>query len=554
MSEHILITPRLPKDPSDASMVNRMRLVLAMTCLLTLIIDPAGVGRMNDFTVFVFAGYLLHSLVLNVFASPRLRVQVAYWLDVGWFYLIVLVTGGSNSFFFLFFFFAILTASFTFGFESGARITLASTALFATTAITAHSDAALSRVLLRATFLLALGYMIAHWGGLVVSQKRRLALLHEVTQQSNPRFGVDQTIASVLEKVRQFYGASRCILLMRESGAEHWSLRAASGVEAGRAIQPTRLSAEAAAPLLAFSTGRMVLHTRPLDGLLRRHELSREYLAVRQRWERIAPDTGSELAELLEAGALVTVPVPLRAGEGRLIVVTRRHEFSKQDAQFLLHIVSQVFPVIENIELLDRIASDASQRERERIARDLHDTTVQPYIGLSHGISAIRKQAAPDNPLLPELDNLQAMTTHVIGDLRRYASSFRAGRQGLSEPELLLALRRHATQVKQFYGIDIAIHSEGLLQGNDRLAAEVFQIVSEGISNICKHTTARSGTVTLACGAREICISIENNCPEQAVTAFRPHSITERALALGGQAQVLTGPEHSTVVQIVIPI
>ncbi|HJV00213.1 MAG TPA: histidine kinase [Burkholderiaceae bacterium] len=554
MSDNIPTPLRLPKDPPDTAMVNRMRLVLAMTCLLTLFIDPAGVGRMNDFTIFVFAGYLLHSLVLNVFASPRLRAQVAYWLDVGWFYLIVLVTGGSNSFFFLFFFFSILAASFTFGFESGARTTLVSTALFATTAVTAHSDAALSRVLLRATFLLALGYMIAHWGGLVVSQQRRLALLHEVTQQSNPRFGVDQTIATVLEKIRQFYGASRCILLMRDSGAEHWSLRAASGDQGGRAIQPTRLSAEAAAPLLAFSTGRAVLYTHPLDGLLRRRPLAREYLAQRQRWVRMAPEAASDLAELLDAGALVTVPVPLRKGEGRLIVVTARQELSRQDAQFLLHIVSQVFPVIENIDLLDRIASDASQRERERIARDLHDTTVQPYIGLSHGLSAIRKQATADNPLLPELDNLQAMTTQVIGDLRRYASSFRAGRQGLSEPELLLALRRHASQVKQFYGIDIAIHSQGQLRGNDRLAAEVFQIVSEAISNICKHTDARSGAVTLACGERELDIRIENEAAADAVTSFRPHSITERALALGGQAQVLPGPGPSTVVQISIPI
>ncbi|MBA5686208.1 sensor histidine kinase [Rugamonas apoptosis] len=554
MNDNIPMPSRLPKDATDASMVNRMRLVLAMTCLLTLIIDPAGVGRMNDFTIFVFAGYLLHSLVLNLVGSPRLRAHVAYWLDVGWFYLIVLVTGGSNSFFFLFFFFSILTASFTFGFEAGARTTLVSTALFATTAITAHTDAALARVLLRATFLLALGYMIAHWGGLVVSQQRRLALLHEVTQQSNPRFGVDQTIATVLEKVRQFYGASRCILLMRESGAEHWSLRAASGADTARAIQPTRLSVEAATPLLAFSTGRAVLHTRPLDGLLRRRPLSREYLAARQRWVRITPDTANDLAELLDAGALVTVPVPLRTGEGRLIVVTERQELSRQDAQFLLHIVSQVFPVVENIELLDRIASDASQRERERIARDLHDTTVQPYIGLSHGLSAIRKQAGADNPLLPELDNLQAMTTQVIGDLRRYASSFRAGRPGLSEPELLLALRRHASQVKQFYGIDIAIHSQGQLRGNDRLAAEVFQIVSEGISNICKHTTASSGAVMLACGERELEIRIENNCPAEAVTNFRPHSIAERALALGGQARVLPDQQHATVVQITIPI
>ncbi|MFD2270613.1 hypothetical protein ACFS07_04395 [Undibacterium arcticum] len=63
------------------------------------------------------------------------------------------------------------------------------------------TEAEISRLLLRTTFLLALGYMIAYWGGSEVAQKkRRLALLRDVSQLSNPRFGVDHTIASVLEK------------------------------------------------------------------------------------------------------------------------------------------------------------------------------------------------------------------------------------------------------------------------------------------------------------------------------------------------------------------
>lgn len=70
---------------------------------------------------------------------------------------------------------------------------------------------------------------------------------------------------------------------------------------------------------------------------------------------------------------------------------------------------------------------------------------------------------------------------------------------------------------------------------SDRLAAEVFQIVNEGMSNICKHTTARNGYIELACTAGQLTVRIENECSGQPVLDFTPSSIAERAAALGGK-------------------
>nr|WP_251374015.1 histidine kinase [Janthinobacterium sp. JC611] len=226
---------------------------------------------------------------------------------------------------------------------------------------------------------------------------------------------------------------------------------------------------------------------------------------------------------------------------------------SKTDALFLSHIGAQAFPVIENIDLLDRLASQAASREREKIARDLHDTAVQPYIGLRHGLAALRNEATPGNPLLPELEKLIIMSGQVIADLRSYARTFKNG-QVQSEPELLVALRRQATQIREFYGIDIALHIEGDLHINDRLAAEVFQIVNEGMSNIRKHTSARHGAVKLTCVQGALHISIDNECAATHVPDFLPDSLAERAAALGGTARVTHGMLGNTSVQIEIPI
>ena len=239
--------------------------------------------------------------------------------------------------------------------------------------------------------------------------------------------------------------------------------------------------------------------------------------------------------------------------DGRLIVVSQKHHFSKSDALFLLQIAAQAFPVIENIELLDRMASEAVLRERERIARDLHDTTIQPYIGLRHGVSGIRLKADPGNPLVPDLDNLLDVTSQVVRDLRNYAKSLRGGLE-MKEPELLIALRRQAAQLRQFYDVHINVETKGELHMSDRLAAEVFQIANEGMSNICKHTTARNGYIELALNAGQLTVLIENECSGQPVLDFTPSSIAERAAALGGEARVQRGRQNNTAVQIVIPV
>lgn len=546
---------QLARDVADRSMVGRMRLVLATSALLTLFIDPPRANSITGLTWLVFGAYTLHSLVLYILSQSDhafLQSRLIHWLDVFWYVLIVFFSGASNSFFFLFFFFAILTSSFRWGFEEGARVTLASTVLFAATLLLAQSEAEVSRLLLRATFLLALGYMIAYWGESEVEQKRRLALLRDVSKLSNPRFGVDHTIASVLEKTRAFFKGSSCILVMQDAEYATWSLRTAMEDHAGRSINAERISTETAAPLMMFPE-QLVLHTGPLWPSFRGSGGTHTLDKTQVRWNRRVDGPGESVAELLEAHSFIAAPLSLRKGVGCIYVVSAHHSYGKSDVLFLSHLVAQAFPVIENIELLDRLASEAALRERQKIAHDLHDTTLQPYIGLKHGLSAVRNKAAPDNPLIEDLDKLTAMATQVIGDLRRYVGTFKNG-QGLREPVFLVALRMQAAHVKEFYGIDIAVSLEGELDMSDRLAAEVFQIITEGVSNIRKHTSARYGFIKLKSTNEWLNIQIENDCPDGRHFAFKPRSIVERVTELGGTAHMEHAPDGNAIVHIDIPI
>ncbi|WP_373988771.1 sensor histidine kinase [Duganella sp. BuS-21] len=543
-------------DVAGASMVFVMRLLLALSALLTLSIAPGDLGNagvQGALSWMIFSAYLAHSITLLVAArrhgNPFWHGKLVYWLDLGWYGLMVYCSGGSNSFFFPFFFFVILTASFQWGFDEGARITLASALVLALATWLADQGANHANLLLRTTFLLALGYMISYWGGLGLTQRRRLNLLRRVSQLSNPRFGVDQTIGSMLQQTGRFYHASNCLLLMRGGADELWQLHSATADK----VTLSHLSDAAAAPLLAFSPKMLVQYAQPLHPRLPRTAETRQRAAGQARWEALPPEQLVHLVDLLDASSLISVPLPLRKGEGRLYVVSGADRLTRGDAAFLYQLATQFFPVIENIVLLDRLASDAAFRERQKIARDLHDTTIQPYIGLRHGIAAIRQSVQTEHPCAAELDKLLDMTSQVITDMRAFAKTVREG-AARQETELLVALRRQATQVREFYGLTISIEAAEDFRLSDRLAAEVFQIVNEGMSNIRKHTRARNGRIHLNNVDEQLHIRIENETPEGPPAQFLPGSIAERTTALGGTIEIGQTAQGATTVHIAIPV
>ena len=99
----------------------------------------------------------------------------------------------------------------------------------------------------------------------------------------------------------------------------------------------------------------------------------------------------------------------------------------------------------------------------------------------------------------------------------------------------------------------LEMHADSAI--NDRMAAEVFQIVTEGISNICKHTRARTAGVFVSQDDGQLAIDIFNPAADaqgHTVAPFRPRSISERAAALGGTLEVESDAKQ-TLLRIRIP-
>lgn len=545
-------------NAADTQMVNRMRMVLAVSVLLAVFIDPSGLSAVKGFTWLVFFGHFIYSIVVYIYSqynSPFLQGVLVHRLDVLWFALIVIFTGGVDSFFFLLFFFAILASSFKWGFEEGARVTIASAFLFVVSGyLILEEKDDLSRLLLRTTFLLVIGYMSIHWGGSKVRLMRQLALLRDVSRLSNPRFGVDHTINSALEKTRFFYNACSCVLVVRNNESDVYSVRTIKEDSKSFSMQANVVDAEIALPLIGTFHRHLVIYKRALFSAISPFvQESLVYDYKEKQWLKDPGQKSKKLAELLEARSFISAPISLMRQEGRIYVISSNKYFRKSDVEFLSHIAEQVFPVIENIELLDKMASQAALQERYKISLDIHDAAIQPYIGLKLGLSGLRKKATEDNPIANDIDKLMHMADKVIDDLRRYAVTFRT-ETAHSEPILLVALNQQAAQIRDLYGIDVSITMAHELMVSDRLASEVLQLVREGLSNICKHTVSQKGFVNLCYLNNSFFIQIENEEIEVKQIKFSPRSICERTARLGGKVHVNRGAGGNTVVNIEIPV
>jgi signal transduction histidine kinase len=265
-------------------------------------------------------------------------------------------------------------------------------------------------------------------------------------------------------------------------------------------------------------------------------------------------DMLKSLATTLDANAFLTVPLYHRAESvGRLYLAASRPAFGESDIDLLTQVFELVTPVIDNIRLVDRLASDAAEQERQRIARDLHDSVIQPYIGLQLGIAALRQKLTAGADIAGDAERLYELTNEGITDLRGYVSGLRNG--GEAEGSLQASIQRFAAKFTEATGIAVDLALGADIRCNDRLAAEVFQMVAEGLSNVRRHTPAARANVVLARNNGCLMLRIENEGTAESPPApFTPRSLTERATALGGRAHVDHGASNSTAVIVEIPM
>jgi signal transduction histidine kinase len=268
---------------------------------------------------------------------------------------------------------------------------------------------------------------------------------------------------------------------------------------------------------------------------------------------RSVPEAARRAVAWFETELVASVPVRYHhQAVGRLFVAGGRSIIDVSDLDFLAHAMQTTLRLTDNVRLMDRLACDAAENERRRVARSLHDTVIQPFIGLRLGLRSIRARLDDgDSDVSADVDTLLRLVDDEVLQLRQQMTVLQ-GTAG-ARPDLMPALRRFSRRFSEVTGIDVDVEGPPNLAINERLDVELFEMSIEALSNVRRHTTGRRARIDIRRHPGTVDLRVENDHGGGDAGMFQPRSLLERSRALGGTLDVQRS-SRATVVAISIPL
>ena len=263
------------------------------------------------------------------------------------------------------------------------------------------------------------------------------------------------------------------------------------------------------------------------------------------------PDTRSELA------------VPIKIGTETLGVLdlqsTDTGAFDEIDVFTAQTLADQLAVAIENARLYRETRDIAVLEERNRMAREIHDTLAQGFTGIVLQLEAA-EQALDDDPSSAQehLDKARSLARESLNEARRSVWALRP--QALEKHALATTLRR---QLEDFTR-DTGVSAEFGTDGKEReLPADIedtlLRIFQESLTNIKRHAGAGRVEARLVYGDKAVILIVEDDGSgfDTSVSKegrFGLISMRERAKLIGGSIEIKSEKGKGSHIEVSIPI
>jgi signal transduction histidine kinase len=225
---------------------------------------------------------------------------------------------------------------------------------------------------------------------------------------------------------------------------------------------------------------------------------------------------------------------------------------------FLQAIAGQAAVAVENARLLIEVHGKAALEERQRLARDLHDSVSQALFGIALGARTARTllQQDPQAAIEP-LDYVLSLAEAGMAEMR--ALIFELRPESLQTEGLIAALNKEIAALRARYGITI----DATLGKEPDLPLEVkealYRISQEALHNTVKHARATHVDLRLEQAPDRVALDIrDNGIGFDPAGHFPGHlglrSMRERVSRLGGTLTLESAPEQGAHIRAEIPI
>ncbi|MFQ6058037.1 MAG: GAF domain-containing protein [Anaerolineae bacterium] len=279
----------------------------------------------------------------------------------------------------------------------------------------------------------------------------------------------------------------------------------------------------------------------------------------------LAPDVSQEPRYLLlpnstEIRSELAVPLKTKTEVIGVLDVEsdRLNAFDESDLVVLQSLAHQAAIAIENARLYEQAQQLAVVEERQRLARELHDSVTQSLFSMTLTAQAARTLLERDpQRAAPQLARLQELAQGALAEMRSLIFQLRP--TAVEEEGLVSALRKHIAAVRSRDGLAVDLRVEG----ERRLPAEqeegLFRIVQEALNNVVKHAQTERAVVELKMGEEAVFLLVADDGigfdPRTAVREGETMGLInmrERAEMLGGTLEIDSRPGEGTRIIVVV--
>lgn len=203
------------------------------------------------------------------------------------------------------------------------------------------------------------------------------------------------------------------------------------------------------------------------------------------------------------------------------------------------------------------------EEERKRIARELHDDTVQSLIAIGQRLELLKGLLEEDPAeARTRLAEIKTMVTAAIASVRQFSRDLRP--LALEDLGLVAAMQYLVNQLGQGGKIEATLEVEGEVDGlSADMEVAIYRILQEALNNVRKHARATQVKVIAQFTKNQIKLTVRDNglgfeMPESLTDfasdgSFGMMGLQERAHLFGGNLTVQSAPGQGTIVRLIMP-
>ncbi|HEX2909051.1 MAG TPA: GAF domain-containing sensor histidine kinase, partial [Phototrophicaceae bacterium] len=264
----------------------------------------------------------------------------------------------------------------------------------------------------------------------------------------------------------------------------------------------------------------------------------------------------------LMVGARSEMVVPILAGDEVVGVVDVQCQavghFADPDARVVQTLVDMIAVAIQNARLYRQARQLAVSEERNRLARELHDSVSQALYGIVLGANTAQT-------LLQEkrYDQLEGAVTYVLSLAKAGLDEIRASIFDLrpvvlQDQGLIQAITSQVNALQIRHGIEVNLELCSEPDLPFQIKEEIYRMVREALHNIVKHAQATQVSVMLQnCDTAMELLIVDNGVgfdPARPYTSLGLKSMRERAAALKGTLTIDSTPGGGTRITASLPM